>query len=32
MDEHTTKDIAQHLVNRLRTGFGEKYLYRVRKA
>ncbi len=32
MDKRTTKDIAQHLVNRLRDGFGEIFVYRVVKA
>ncbi len=32
MDNRTTKDIAQHLVNRLREGFGGLYAYRVVKA
>ncbi len=31
MDNRTTKDIAQHLVNRLREGFGGLYAYRVVK-
>ncbi len=32
MDNRTTKDIAQHLVNRLREGFGGLFAYRVVKA